>query len=112
MMRWSISPVQHDKTQAEVRLDCTIKFKGVVADSMFAVLPDVAASIMERFVRLIEAAGKRAAEKAKVSKAPVVAKPAPAVKANEVGAAPAKRVPKKLEVRSSQAAGGKQPAAG
>lgn len=52
-MKWTVSPVPNDKSRARIRLDLEVKFKGPMVDSMFAVLPDVAGSIMDRFSALI-----------------------------------------------------------
>ncbi|KAK4498690.1 hypothetical protein PRZ48_009200 [Zasmidium cellare] len=127
LMRWTISPVANDKGQAEIKLNLEVKFKGPMVDSMFAVLPDVAGRIMYRFSALVEAQDKKEKEAAK--KKPVPAKKAasspapkaPAAKSVSVAKAPAlkapaepamtpaKRIPKKLEVRS-QSTGAKQQA--
>lgn len=123
-MKWSISSVPNDKSQAEIKLDLEVKLKGPMVDSMFAVLPDVAGRFMYRFSALVEAMEKKEKEQAKkkpvpakkavpapTTKAPAAKKPAPVVKTPEVAAASAKKVPKKLEVRAGQVGGGKQPAA-
>lgn len=127
LMKWSISPIGNDKTQAEIKLDLEIKFSGPMVDTMFAVLPDVAGRIMYRFSALVEARDKKDQEMAKkkpvpakkVASSPVPKAPAadtastakaPTAKGSpEVASVPVKRVPKKLEVRG-QSAGGKQQA--
>lgn len=129
LMKWTISPVANEKSKAGIRLDMEVKFKGPIVDSMFAYLPDVAESTLERFEALVEALDKKDREIAKKKPVPVKkAAPAPAgkPKANPVekalpatktpvtkatpepAIAPVKRAPKKLEVRSGQSAGGKK----